>query len=54
MAGDILYPGANKYKKIRAVEKQIGWDIVHYEDCSYDYFKVPVQDGYTRGRVILP
>jgi len=50
---EIHYNGANINKKIKCVEKQIGWDIVHYTDATCDVFKVPVSLGYKRGRVIL-
>jgi len=49
----ISYDGANKNKKIKCVEKQIGWDIVHYTDGTHDVFKVPVSLGHKRGRVIV-
>jgi len=49
----ILYGGSNPKKIIKCVEKQIGWDVVHYMDGSSDPFKVTVPKGYKRGRVIL-
>jgi len=44
---------ADQSKTIRAVEKQIGWDIIHYTDGTYTVLRVPFQKGYKRGRVIL-
>lgn len=49
----IFYIGANQAKVIRCVEKQIGWDIVHYDDGTHDVFSVSVPRGYKKGRVIL-
>ena len=50
---NILYTGADTKKNIKCIEKQIGWDIVHYDDNTNDVFSVSVPKGYIRQRVIL-
>ena len=50
---EIFYKGSDPKKSIKCVEKQIGWDVVHYKDGTAEPFRVVTPKGYTRGRVIL-
>jgi len=49
----ISYKGVDRNREIRCVEKQVGWDIVHFFSGEPEVFKVSIPNGYKRQRVIL-